>query len=71
MIKQNMMDTVELARALRESVQNFSLHLNGVEADIIDVQEAMGKQARYSAAIREIEMAILELKFSVTKIQGT
>ena len=69
MIKQNMMDTVELARALRESVQNFSLHLNRVEADIIDVQEAIGKQARYSAAIREIEMAILELKFSVTKIQ--
>jgi len=58
-----------LARALRESVQNFSLHLNRVEADIIDVQEAIRKQARYSAAIREIEMAILELKFSVTRIQ--
>jgi hypothetical protein len=29
----------------------------------------MEKQARYSAAIREIEMAILELKFSMTQIQ--
>jgi len=35
-----MMDTVELARALRESVRNFSLHLNRVEADLLDMQEA-------------------------------
>ena len=36
---------------------------------MLDTQEALQKQARYSAAIREIEMAILELKFSMTRIQ--
>jgi hypothetical protein len=63
------MDTVELARALRNSVRNFSLQLNRVEADLLDTQAAIEKQARYSAAIREIEMAILELKFSMTRIR--
>jgi DNA-binding ferritin-like protein (Dps family) len=54
MTKQNVMDTVELARALRDSVEKFSLRLNRVEADLLDTQEAMMKQMRYSAAIREI-----------------
>jgi len=64
-----MMDTVELARALSNSIRNFSLQLIRVEADLLDTQAAIEKQARYSAAIREIEMAILELKFSMTRIK--
>jgi hypothetical protein len=33
------------------------------------MQEAMVKQMKYSATIREIEMAILELKFSMIQLQ--
>jgi hypothetical protein len=69
MSRQKMADTVELAIALRDSVRNFSLRLNRVDADLLDTQKAIESQARYSAAIREIEMAILELKFSMTQIQ--
>jgi hypothetical protein len=69
MTKQNMIDTVEIAKALRESIQNFSLQLNRVKVDLLDTHAAIKKQARYSAAIREIEMAILELKFSMTRLQ--
>ena len=35
----------------------------------MDTQVALEKQAWYSAAIKEIEMAILELKFSVMQLQ--
>ena len=63
------MDIADLAEMLRDSVRNFSLHLNRVEADLIDTQAALEKQAKYSAAIREIEMAILELKLSVIQLQ--
>jgi hypothetical protein len=38
------------------------LQLGTAEADVIDTQNAIEKQIKYSAAIREIEMAILELK---------
>ena len=61
--QQSVQDTVTLAKTLRGSISNFSLHLNRVEADLLDTQEAIEKQAKYSAAIREIEMAIIELKF--------
>jgi hypothetical protein len=54
MTKQNMMDTVELARTLRETIHNFSLQFNRVKVDLLDTQAAIKKQARYSAAIREI-----------------
>ena len=64
-----MIDTVALARALRDSVQNISLQLNGVESALLDTQAAIEKQARYSAAIREIEMAILELRLSMMQVQ--
>ena len=60
MIKQNVMDTVELVRVLHDSVRNFSLQLNRVEVDLLDTQVEITKQARHSAAIREIEMAIVE-----------
>jgi len=45
------------------------LHLTRVEADLLDTQAVMEKQARYSAAIREIEIVILELKSSIIWLQ--
>jgi hypothetical protein len=69
MTRQNVIDTIELAKTLRDSVQNFSLRLNRAEADLFDTQEAMRKQMRYSAAIREIELAMVELKFNMIQLQ--
>jgi hypothetical protein len=66
--KQNAKDTVESAKALRDAIQNFSLRLNRDEADLIGTQTAMERQVRYSAAIREIEMALLEIKFSLIQL---
>ena len=63
------MDIADLTQTLRDSIRNFSLQLNRVEADLLDTQAALEKQAKYSAAIREIEMAILEFKFSVIQLQ--
>jgi hypothetical protein len=68
-VKQNARDTIDLARVLRDSIKNFTLQLNRDEADLLSTQEAVEKQVRYSAAIREIEMAILEIKFSLTQLQ--
>jgi TfoX/Sxy family transcriptional regulator of competence genes len=48
---------VHLARTLRDSIRNFSLQLYRVETDLLDTQAAIERQARYSAAIRETEMA--------------
>jgi hypothetical protein len=67
--KQNVKNTVELTRALRDSIRNVSLKLNRVEAHLLDTQEAISKKVKYSAAIREIEMAILDLRFSITQMQ--
>ena len=69
MIKQNVKDTVDLARTLRDSIRNFSLQIYRVEVDLLDTKAAIEKQIRYSAAIREIEMAILELKFNLIPMQ--
>jgi hypothetical protein len=69
MTKQNVMDTIELAKALRDSVGNFSVRLNRVEADLLDTQAAIMKQMRYSAAIREIEMDMVELRFNMIQLQ--
>jgi type II secretory pathway component PulM len=41
MTKQNVRNTVELTRALRGSIRNISLHLNRVEADLLDTREAI------------------------------
>ena len=68
-IKQNTVDIASLAEVLRDTIYNYSLHLNKVEMDLLDMQAAMEKQARYSAAIREIEMAVLELKSSIIRLQ--
>jgi hypothetical protein len=68
-IKQTTLDIADLTEALRDSIRNFSLKLNRIEADLLDAQAALEKQARYSAAIREIEMAILELKLSIQQMQ--
>jgi hypothetical protein len=51
MTKQNLKGAVDLARTLRDSIRNFSLELHRVEADLLDTQAAIEKQARYSAAI--------------------
>jgi hypothetical protein len=67
--RQNAKDTVELAKALRDAIQNFSLRLNKDEADLKGTQAAIERQTRYSAAIREIEMALLEMKFSLIQLQ--
>jgi hypothetical protein len=67
--KTNMRATLELARTLRDSIGNISLGLGRVEADIIDLRFALEKQARYSAAIREIELSMLEMKFSLVQLQ--
>ena len=67
--KQNAKNIAGLAGALRDSIRNISLQMNRftqVEADLLDEFE---RQARYSLAIREIEMAILELKFSIIQVQ--
>jgi hypothetical protein len=69
--KQDTKDIIDLARAVRDSIKNFSLQLYKNEADQLDTQAAMEKQVRYSAAIREIEMAILETKFSLILLQGS
>ena len=66
---QNTRDIVTVTEVLRDSIRNFSLQLNRVEANLLDTQVALEKQAWYSAAIKEIEMAILELKFSVMQLQ--
>jgi len=68
-IKQNTVDIADLTETLRYSIRNFSLQLNRVEADLLHTQAALEKQAKYSAAIREIETAILELKLSVMQLQ--
>jgi hypothetical protein len=67
--RQNRKDIVNLARTLRDSIRNYSLSLVRVEVDLLDTQAALKKQIRYSAAIREIEMAIIQLKFSIIQLQ--
>jgi hypothetical protein len=45
------------------------LRLNKDEADLKGIQAAIERQTRYSAAIREIETALLEMKFSLVQLQ--
>jgi hypothetical protein len=40
-----------------------------VEADLLDTQAAIEKKISYSKAIREIEMAIFEMKFNLKQLQ--
>ena len=67
--RKNAMDITVSTETLRNSLYNFSLQLNRVEADLLDTQAALIKQARYSAAIREIELALQELKLSIMQLQ--
>jgi hypothetical protein len=69
MTKQNVRDTVDLARTLRVSIRNFSVQLGEAEANVIATQDMIVKQVKYSAAIREIEMDIIELKFGLIHLQ--
>jgi hypothetical protein len=66
---QNVKDIANLTGTLHDSIRNSSLHLNSIEADLLGTQAALEKQVRYSAAIREIEMAIIELKFGLIQLQ--
>jgi len=50
-VKRSTVDIADLAETLRDSVRKFSLHLNRVDADLLDMQAALEKQAKYSAAI--------------------
>jgi hypothetical protein len=67
--RRNAKDADELAKALRDAIQNFSLRLNKDEADLKGTQAAIERQTRYSAGIHEIEMALLEMKFSLIQLQ--
>jgi hypothetical protein len=69
--KANAKATLDLARALRDSIQNISLGLGRAEADLIDVRFALEKQTtrKYSTAIREIELFMMEMKFSLVQLQ--
>jgi hypothetical protein len=69
MTKQNVKDTGDLARTLRDSIRNYSVQLGNAETDMIATQDMMVKQMKYSAAIREIEMAIIELKFGLIQLE--
>jgi hypothetical protein len=40
-----------------------------VDANLLETKVAIEKQIRYSSAIREIEMAVLELKFNLMQLQ--
>jgi septal ring factor EnvC (AmiA/AmiB activator) len=64
--RQNAEDIAKLAKTLRSSMEGLSTQYNRVEADLLDTQKIIERQMRYSAAIREIEMAILEIRFSIT-----
>jgi hypothetical protein len=49
--KANAKATLDLAKALRNSIQNISLEVGKLEVDLFDVQFALEKQTRYSIAI--------------------
>jgi hypothetical protein len=49
--KQTVKDTTDSARTLWDSIRNFSLQLNRVEADLLDTQATIEKQISYSTAI--------------------
>jgi hypothetical protein len=61
--------TLHLARTLRDSIRNISLGLGSVEADLIDLRFSLEKQPEYSTAIREIELFMMEMKFSLMQLQ--
>jgi hypothetical protein len=67
--KANAKATLDLGKALRDSIWNISLKLGRSEADLLDVRYALEKQAKYSTAIREIELFMMEMKFSLIQLQ--
>jgi hypothetical protein len=68
-IKANAKATLDLARAIKNSIQNVSLGLGRGETDLIDVRFVLEKQTKYSPAIREIELCMMEMKFSLIQLQ--
>ena len=67
--RRNAMDIYVLTETMRDSLYNYLLKLNRDEADLLDTQADLVKQARYSAAIRGIELALQELKLSMMQLQ--
>ena len=67
--RQNAKDIIYLTKTLRDSITNFSLQLYRTDSNLVDTQKILEKLMRYSAAIREIELAIFEAKFSLTQLQ--
>jgi hypothetical protein len=67
--KANAKAMLVLARALRYSILNIYLGLGRVEADLIDVRIALEKRTKYSTAIRDIELFMMEIKFSLVQLQ--
>jgi hypothetical protein len=61
--KANAKSTLDLARALRDSIQNISLGLGRAE-----VRVPLEKQTRCSTAIGEIELFMMEMKFSLVEL---
>jgi hypothetical protein len=61
--------TLDLAKALRNSSQKISLEVGKLEVGLFDVRFALEKQTRYSTAIREIELFMMEMKFSLIQLQ--
>jgi hypothetical protein len=67
--KQNAKDIVEVTRTLRDSIRNVSIQLVKTEEGVTHLRETFEKHVQFSAAVREIEMAILDVKFSVIQLQ--
>jgi len=67
--RQNTKDITDLAKTLRDSIRNFSLPSHRTDTNLVDTQKMLEKQICYSAAIREIELALIEVKFSLAQLQ--
>jgi hypothetical protein len=59
----------DVGRALRDSIYNISLRLGRTEADLFDIRFALEEQVKYSTALREIELIMMEMRFSLIQLQ--
>jgi len=67
--RKNAMDITVLTETLRNALYNLSLQVNRVEMVLLDTQAALIKQVRCSAATREIQLALQELKLSIMQLK--
>jgi hypothetical protein len=63
MTRQNAKDIVEVARAVRDSIRDVSIQAIRSEEGMADLRGAFEKHVQFSAAAREVEMAMLDMKF--------